>query len=176
MSELLRRNGQDRKDKGCRAFSWQKLSHQQIQHSYEYPVWSTTHQEWFASRVARLTASCGFPFLWVNDPEWWEFCAEFVPVMKMHDTPYLFDPIHFSSITHSSKRSLPTLIQDQTILQDDKYIIQLRIATILSRYGTGGNLPFPLWNPSTRTTPLPHPPTSSRLDSRRCLPQICCLQ
>ena len=29
MSELLRRNGQDRKDKGCRAFSWQSA---QIQH------------------------------------------------------------------------------------------------------------------------------------------------
>ena len=97
-------------------------------------------------------------------------------VMKMHDTPYLFDLVHFSSITHSSRRSFPTLIQDQTILQTDKYIIQLRIVTILSRYGTGGNSPFPLRNPSTRATPLPHPPTSSRLDSRRCLPQIRCLQ
>ena len=79
--------------------------------------------------------------------------------MKMHNTPYLFDLIHFSSITHSSRRSFPTLIQDQTILQNDKYIIQLRIATILSQYGTEGNSPFPLQNPSTRATPLPHPPT-----------------
>ena len=65
-------------------------------------------------------------------------------VIKMHDTPYLFDLIHFSSITHSSRRSFLTLIQDQMILQTDKYIIQLRIATILSRYGTEGNSPFPL--------------------------------
>ena len=59
-----------------------RLSHQQIQHSYEHPVWSTTHQERFASRVARLTASCGFPFLWVDDPEWREFCAEFIPAAQ----------------------------------------------------------------------------------------------
>ena len=97
-------------------------------------------------------------------------------VMKMHNTPYLFDLVHFSSITHSSKRSLPTLIQDQMILQDDKYIIQLRIATILSRYETEGNSPFLLRNPSTQTTPLPLPPMSSRWDSRCYLPQICCSQ
>ena len=59
-----------------------RLSHQQIQHSYEHPVWSTTHQERFASRVARLTASCGFPFLWVDNPEWREFCAEFIPAAQ----------------------------------------------------------------------------------------------
>jgi hypothetical protein len=43
------------------------------------PVWTSSHQARFASRVARLTASCGFPFHWVNNPEWLGLCDEFIP-------------------------------------------------------------------------------------------------
>lgn len=49
----------------------------------DLPVWSDAHQERFASRIARLTASCGFPFLWVDNPEWHAFCAEFIPGAQM---------------------------------------------------------------------------------------------
>jgi hypothetical protein len=42
-------------------------------------VWTSGHQAHFASRVARLTAACGFPFQWVNNPEWIAFCNEFIP-------------------------------------------------------------------------------------------------
>ncbi|KAF8883954.1 hypothetical protein BD779DRAFT_1414713, partial [Infundibulicybe gibba] len=43
------------------------------------PLWSSSHQERFARRLARITASCGFPFSWVNNPEWIGFCNKFVP-------------------------------------------------------------------------------------------------
>jgi hypothetical protein len=42
-------------------------------------VWTSGHQARFNSRVARLTAACGFAFQWVNNPEWIAFCNEFVP-------------------------------------------------------------------------------------------------
>ncbi|KAF8893624.1 hypothetical protein BD779DRAFT_1609915 [Infundibulicybe gibba] len=29
--------------------------------------------------IARITASCGFPFLWVENPEWLRFVREFIP-------------------------------------------------------------------------------------------------
>jgi hypothetical protein len=45
----------------------------------ELPRWSSATQARFASLVARITASCGFPFLWVENPEWIAFCNEFVP-------------------------------------------------------------------------------------------------
>ena len=43
------------------------------------PAWTSGHQARFASCVARLTASCGFPFQWVNNPEWLALCNEFIP-------------------------------------------------------------------------------------------------
>ena len=43
------------------------------------PIWTSGHQAHFASCVARLTASCGFPFHWVNNPEWHILCNEFIP-------------------------------------------------------------------------------------------------
>jgi hypothetical protein len=44
--------------------------------------WSSGHQARFETRIARLTASCGFTFNWVADEEWHGFCAEFVPGAK----------------------------------------------------------------------------------------------
>ena len=53
------------------------LSHQPSQP--ELPRWSSANQARFSSLVAHITASCGFPFLWVENPEWIAFCNEFVP-------------------------------------------------------------------------------------------------
>jgi len=45
----------------------------------ELPWWSSATQARFASLMAHITASCGFPFLWVENLEWISFCNEFVP-------------------------------------------------------------------------------------------------
>lgn len=64
-----------------------------IRHSshQELPVWSSTQQQRFASWIARITASCGFPFLWVENPEWIGFCREFIPGAKSINRQSLAD-------------------------------------------------------------------------------------
>ena len=39
-------------------------------------------QEDFGRYLARLTASAGFPFYWVENVEWLRFCQRFVPGAK----------------------------------------------------------------------------------------------
>ena len=41
--------------------------------------WTSAHQACFESRIARLTASCGFPFAWVENIEWLDFLDSFLP-------------------------------------------------------------------------------------------------
>ena len=36
----------------------------------------------FDERIVRLTASAGLPLSWVENPEWLDFCTEFVPQAK----------------------------------------------------------------------------------------------
>lgn len=43
------------------------------------PVWTEELQTWWARSVAQLTASCGFPYSWVENPQWIEFCSEWIP-------------------------------------------------------------------------------------------------
>jgi hypothetical protein len=45
-------------------------------------IWNVEHQTQFENRLARLTASAGLPFSWVDNPEWLEFCEEFLPNAK----------------------------------------------------------------------------------------------
>jgi hypothetical protein len=46
------------------------------------PIWNVERQTQFENRLARLTASAGLPFSWVDNPEWLEFCEEFLPNAK----------------------------------------------------------------------------------------------
>ncbi|KAH9024118.1 hypothetical protein EDB84DRAFT_1440775 [Lactarius hengduanensis] len=41
--------------------------------------WSEGRQTRFEERLIRLTASAGLPLLWVENPEWLDFCVEFLP-------------------------------------------------------------------------------------------------
>ncbi|KAJ7726706.1 hypothetical protein DFH07DRAFT_757985 [Mycena maculata] len=41
--------------------------------------WDATKQAVFEEKVLRLTVSANLPFAWVENPEWAEFCAEFIP-------------------------------------------------------------------------------------------------
>jgi hypothetical protein len=43
------------------------------------PVWTEELQTQWATSVARLTASCGFPYSWVENPQWVAFCCEWIP-------------------------------------------------------------------------------------------------
>ncbi|KAF9528609.1 hypothetical protein CPB83DRAFT_766516 [Crepidotus variabilis] len=54
------------------------LSRQQSQVPIR-PPFTETDQERLGARVARITASCGFPFRWVENEEWLAFLAEFIP-------------------------------------------------------------------------------------------------
>jgi hypothetical protein len=44
--------------------------------------WSDARQAYFEDRLTRLTASAGLPLSWVENPEWLNFCTEFVPQAK----------------------------------------------------------------------------------------------
>ncbi len=45
-------------------------------------AWSDGRQTRFEERIIRLTASAGFPLSWVENPEWLDFCTEFMPQAK----------------------------------------------------------------------------------------------
>lgn len=45
-------------------------------------AWSDARQMRFEERILRLTASAGFPLSWVENPEWLNFCTEFIPQAK----------------------------------------------------------------------------------------------
>jgi hypothetical protein len=44
--------------------------------------WTTTQQQQFERRVARLTVSAGLPLSWVDNPDWIELCQECIPGAK----------------------------------------------------------------------------------------------
>jgi hypothetical protein len=46
------------------------------------PEWSKGEQALFETTVARLTASAGLPFRWVENPEWQALCERFIPNAK----------------------------------------------------------------------------------------------
>jgi hypothetical protein len=45
--------------------------------------WSREKQKSFDTHIARMTASAGFPLSWVDNPEWIDFCTEFLPAAKL---------------------------------------------------------------------------------------------
>ncbi|KAI0363229.1 hypothetical protein BV20DRAFT_958722, partial [Pilatotrama ljubarskyi] len=44
-----------------------------------HPAWNEARQATFESRLAQLTASCGWSLTWVENIEWIDFCADFIP-------------------------------------------------------------------------------------------------
>lgn len=46
------------------------------------PLWTSSHQKRFETRIARLTASAGLPLAWVDNPEWHAFVEDFFPAAK----------------------------------------------------------------------------------------------
>ena len=44
--------------------------------------WSDGRQAYFEDRITRLTASAGLPLSWIENPEWLNFCTEFLPQAK----------------------------------------------------------------------------------------------
>ena len=56
------------------------ISHQRT--SDQLPEWNSERQQRFDERIARLTASAGFPLSWVENPEWIRLCEEFIPATK----------------------------------------------------------------------------------------------
>jgi hypothetical protein len=45
-------------------------------------TWSDARQMRFEERMIRLTASAGLLLSWVENPEWLNFCTEFIPQAK----------------------------------------------------------------------------------------------
>ena len=44
--------------------------------------WPDGRQAYFEDRITRLTASAGLPLSWIENPEWLNFCTEFIPQAK----------------------------------------------------------------------------------------------
>jgi len=44
--------------------------------------WTDADRAWFSACLAQITASCGFLFSWVEDPEWLGFLQEFFPTAE----------------------------------------------------------------------------------------------
>ncbi|KAF8173673.1 hypothetical protein BJ912DRAFT_1065043 [Pholiota molesta] len=45
-------------------------------------AWTGTQQARLGRALARITASCGFPYRWVENPEWTDFLTEFLPLAR----------------------------------------------------------------------------------------------
>ena len=43
------------------------------------PIWTPDNQARLGVSLARITTACGFPYRWVENPEWNKFLAEFLP-------------------------------------------------------------------------------------------------
>jgi hypothetical protein len=41
--------------------------------------WTQNEKDEFCRWLACITASCGFPFIWVENPVWRKFCANYIP-------------------------------------------------------------------------------------------------
>lgn len=62
--------------------------------------WNPSKQKRFEACLVRLTASAGLPFSWVDNPEWIDFCGEFLPYAKSPSRKTL------------TRRLLPTLVAE----------------------------------------------------------------
>ncbi|KAH7919498.1 hypothetical protein BV22DRAFT_1090514, partial [Leucogyrophana mollusca] len=45
----------------------------------EMPTWTSSHQERLSSHIARITASCGFPYSWIENPAVRAFFGDLLP-------------------------------------------------------------------------------------------------
>lgn len=67
-------------------YSWKRprISSQGLSRrpSLQHVAWSPDQQARLGVRIARITASCGFPYRWVENPEWIAFLNEFLPAAQ----------------------------------------------------------------------------------------------
>ena len=51
--------------------------------------WNPGRQRQFEEKLSQVTTTCGFPLIWVDNPDWIEFCDEFIPAacLPSHNTP-----------------------------------------------------------------------------------------
>jgi hypothetical protein len=69
----------------CSSIASSRSQHGQHDLSSALPadlLWTDAHQAYFEDRIMRLTVSAGLPLSWVENPEWLNFCTEFVPQAK----------------------------------------------------------------------------------------------
>ena len=60
----------------------QRTSSRDFGHGFSPSMWSTERQDRFDVFMARITASCGFPYTWVENPEVLAFMNEFIPTAQ----------------------------------------------------------------------------------------------
>ncbi|KAJ7459619.1 hypothetical protein B0H11DRAFT_1614038, partial [Mycena galericulata] len=87
--------------------------------------WDANKQALFEEKVLRLTVSANIPFSWVENPEWVDFCAEFIPQAR---------PISRTTIT---RRLLPRAIKK--VREDVQSKLTGKNATIQGDGWTGIN-------------------------------------
>lgn len=91
----------------------------------ELPKWSSAKQTSFERRLARLTASAGLPFSWLENIEWLLFVDEFIPAARSPSRKVV------------SRRLIPTLARD--FRNEAKAFAAGKNATIQADGWTGEN-------------------------------------
>ena len=67
--------------------------------------WSDARQMRFEEKILRLTASAGFPLSWVENPEWLNFCTEFIPQAKSPSRKVLTKRLLPRTLTEMQKQA-----------------------------------------------------------------------
>lgn len=87
--------------------------------------WTDERQKLFEQFIARLTASAGFSFAWVGNPEFIRFCQEFLPGAKVPSRRTL------------ANRILPTMLKTVRVnIQDN---VRGKLATVQCDGWSGAN-------------------------------------
>ncbi len=87
--------------------------------------WDDNKQRQFEGFIAKLTASAGFSFSWVGNPEFVKFCQEFLPGAKVPSRRVL------------SNRILPTMLK--TVRDNIREQVRGGLATVQCDGWTGSN-------------------------------------
>lgn len=82
-------------------------------------IWSPEKQKSFDTRIARMTASAGFPLSWVDNAEWIDFCTEFVPAAKLPSRKTLTGRLLPAAITELRTAAMTVAKGQNATLQAD---------------------------------------------------------
>lgn len=118
-------SGSSRPGKYLRVASGLKRPSSSAFGGYQQAPWNDEKQKQFEQFIAKLTASAGFLFSWVGNPEFVKFIQEFLPGAKVPSRRVL------------SNRILPTMLK--TVRENIREQVRGRLATVQCDGWSGAN-------------------------------------